>query len=104
MFGAKGDGVTNDSTALAELSKVVNANRGGTVELGAGKTYLVGRQSRGPQGGRFSRQPATLLRFSECTGPLTIHGNGARLKCTPRLRYRTFGRITGAQRAIRCPM
>ena len=53
MFGAKGDGVTNDSTALAELSKVVNANRGGTVELAPGKPTWWGASPEGRRAGAF---------------------------------------------------
>ena len=48
MFGAKGDGVTNDSAALAQLGQAVTANGGGVVEFAAGRTYLVGSQFRPP--------------------------------------------------------
>ena len=45
-FGARGDGATNDTDAFARLSADVNLRGGGTVILGRGKTYLVGRQVR----------------------------------------------------------
>jgi len=51
MFGAKGDGVTNDTDAFASMSTAIRLRGGGTVELRK-TTYLVGRQSVGhdPQG------------------------------------------------------
>ena len=92
MFGARADGVTNDTHALARLAAAVNRAGGGTVSFAAGKTYLVGMQSLADEGGRFSFEPHEILTFSGCTAPLIIRGNGARLKCAPGLRYGTFDR------------
>ncbi len=86
-FGARGDGATNDSTAFAALSARISAMGGGTVALGAGKTYLVGRQ-RPDTETAFVGDP--ILQFAGLTRPLTIIGNGARLRATPGLRFGAF--------------
>lgn len=101
MFGAKGDGRTNDSAAFEQLAAIVSGNGGGTVSLGAGKTYIVGVQ-HASQGGQYGYAPAKLLEFRGCSEPLIIRGNGARIKCAPGLRYGTFDSRTG--RATRNPM
>lgn len=94
MFGAKGDGVTNDTTALAALAAHVNANGGGEVVFRP-VTYLVGDQ-RPPAGrSRYSFAPQPLLAFRGCSAPLVIRGNGARLRCADELRYGTFDPATG---------
>lgn len=93
MFGAKGDGVTNDSAALARLAAAVNAAGGGLISFAAGKTYIVGSQSLSDNPrSRFAFEPHDLLHLRGCTKPLTIRGNGARLKSAPGLRYGTFDR------------
>jgi len=90
MFGAKGDGITNDSVALARLAAAVNQRGGGTIEFRK-RTYLVGGQRpTGSDDAPFAFEPVRLLEFSKCTRPLVIRGNGARLKCAPRLRFGTF--------------
>lgn len=93
MFGARGDGVTNDTLALARLASAVNSNGGGEIAFGAGKTYRVGLQSTsGPLAHLYAFQPHDILHFKGCTRPLVIRGNGAVLKCAPGLRYGTFDR------------
>src|SRR5438105_2454879 len=42
MFGAVGNGSTDDSAAFALLSAALNAQGGGTIEFTPGKTYMVG--------------------------------------------------------------
>ena len=92
MFGAKGDGVTNDSKAMAALAAAVNANGGGIVEFRR-KTYLVGGQSPAPDPKAFYLfEPLPLLEFKGCGSPLVIRGNGVRLKCADGLRYGVFTR------------
>lgn len=93
-FGAKGDGITNDSAAMARLSAAVNIAGGGTVSFGARKTYIVGSQtlSARPDAG-YLLAPQPLLGFSRCRRPLSIRGNGARLRCAPGLLYGTFDRL-----------
>lgn len=91
-FGARGDGATNDSRAFAALSARMNALGGGTIWLGAGKTYVVGLQAKRPNG-PFEPQP--LLELANLTRPLAILGNGARLKAAPGLRFGAFDPVHG---------
>lgn len=95
MFGAKGDGVTNDSRAFAALAAAVTRRGGGTVALRR-TTYIVGMQRRtmGPNAG-FAYEPAPLLQFRRLPGPLTIRGNGAILRCPPGARFGAFDPLTG---------
>ncbi|HEY0412907.1 MAG TPA: hypothetical protein VGD66_07190 [Allosphingosinicella sp.] len=90
QFGAKGDGVSNDSGAFAKLAAAVNAAGGGTVELRK-TTYIVGEQRPNlDPNGQFYFVPVPLLGFAGCTRPLVIRGNGATMRCAPGLRYGTF--------------
>jgi hypothetical protein len=94
-FGARGDGVTNDTNAFAALAEHVNRRGGGTVVLRR-TTYIVGRQFPplgAAQGWAFN--PGRIMEFRNLSRPLVIQGNGARLKCAPGLRYGTFDRATG---------
>jgi hypothetical protein len=103
QFGARGDGVTNDTDAFARLAAEVNRRGGGEIVLRKA-TYIVGRQSRGP-GGRsgHSFSPAKILEFVGLTKPLVIRGNGARLKCAGGLRYGTFNAASGAATRHKLP-
>jgi hypothetical protein len=94
-FGAAGDGVTNDTAAFARLGAAVTAAGGGTIELRK-TTYIVGEQKPVLQrGGRSSFAESKILELRGCRSPLTIRGNGARLRCAPGLRYGTFDPLTG---------
>jgi len=86
MFGAKGDGSTDDSAAFDRLSQAVNAAGGGVVELRK-TTYAVGRQQIDANG-KIER--AKLMDFVGCSRPLIIRGNRARLRCVAGQRYGTF--------------
>jgi hypothetical protein len=93
MFGAKGDGVANDSSAFAALAEAVNAAGGGTVSFRR-TTYLVGRQSLNPvPRALYMWEPAKLLDFAGCSRPLRLRGNGARIRCVDGLRYGSFDGI-----------
>lgn len=87
-YGAKGDGVTNDSLAMFRLSTAVTARGGGTVVFRK-TTYLVGGQGLRLSGG-YMFPPRDLLKFHSCSKPLIIRGNGAQLKCEAGLRYGVF--------------
>jgi hypothetical protein len=87
QFGARGDGSTNDTEAFAALSDRVNVAGGGTIVLGAGKTYIVGLQTRGPDR-PFSPRP--ILEFRGLVAPLSIIGSGARLRAADGLRFGSF--------------
>jgi hypothetical protein len=91
-FGARGDGVTNDTQAFAALSAEATRRGGGTIALGRGKTYIVGQQARG---GSFGWSPAPIIELRELTRPVRILGNGGRLKCQPGLRFGTFNLKSG---------
>jgi hypothetical protein len=96
-FGAKGDGVTNDTAAFQELSRAVAIRGGGEIALRK-TTYLVGRQRQAFRGGApYAFEPASLLEFVGLRSPLLVRGNGARLRCAPGLRYGTFDPVTGAK-------
>ncbi len=94
-FGAEGDGVTNDSAAMAALARFVTAAGGGEVVFRK-TVYIVGAQARGSGDNGYAFPPSLLLEFRDCTRPLRIEGNGACLRCAPGLRYGTFDPETGA--------
>ena len=99
-FGARGDGAANDTAAFARLSAEVNRRGGGTIALGARRTYVVGSQTRGGSGLAWSPDP--ILELQGLSSPLTILGNGARLRAQPGLRFGTFEPET--DRPIEKPM
>ena len=92
-FGAAGDGVTNDTEAFQRMSEAVNGAGGGTIILSR-TTYVVGGHLAGPDPS-WAFPPATIMKFTGCSRPLTIIGNGARLRCADGLRYGTFDPATG---------
>jgi hypothetical protein len=90
MFGARGDGVTNDSAAFRLLAEAVNKAGGGTVALRR-TTYIVGRQRPALKpDALYYFAPDDLLFFARCTRPVVVRGNGARLLCERGLRYGVF--------------
>jgi hypothetical protein len=92
MFGARGDGSTNDTAAFAAMSAHINARGGGVVALRR-VTYVVGRQTA-RRGGEWSFEPEPIMLFERLRGALTIRGNGARLQCAPGLRFGAFDAAT----------
>ena len=95
MFGAKGDGVTNDTRAFAALSARVNEQGGGRIVLRKA-TYIVGSTTAMMARSGGGPVPIEILRFVRCSRPVTIEGNGAVLRCQPGLRFGTFDLATGA--------
>jgi hypothetical protein len=92
-FGARADGNTNDTRAFAALSAELNRQGGGTISLARGRTYMIGLQQRG---GPYGWTPEPVLQLKNLSRPLTILGNGARIRCVPDLRYGAFDLITDA--------
>lgn len=95
-FGAKGDGVTNDTSAFQRAAAAINAAMGGTLLIPSG-TYVVGRQ--GPLAGRsgrgFSYPVEEILYIHGCRNPVEIRGDGATLKAQAGLRFGSFDPLTG---------
>lgn len=94
MFGAAGDGRTNDTRAFAALSARVNARGGGTIVLRP-VTYIVGEQRPSPGGSLPSFAPFDIIHLTACSGPITIKGNGARLRGASGLRFGRFDPASG---------
>lgn len=95
MFGAKGDGVTNDTLAFQRLAAAVNRAGGGVVRLRP-VTYIVGGHDRVNRDPHWSFAPQPVMEFRGCTRPLSIEGNGAVLRCDGGHRYGTFDPRSGA--------
>lgn len=88
MFGALGDGRTNDTSAFAAMSAHVNSRGGGTIVFRRA-VYIVGRQFPG-RSHRESFAAADIIHLAGCTGPVSIRGNGAVLRLASGLRYGRF--------------
>lgn len=102
-FGARGDGITNDTDAFAACAAYINARGGGTVVIPPG-TYIVGRQVKaGALGKGAAYRPAPILQFRNCSRPVTISGKGATLRFAKGLRMGAFHPVTGAARLTRLP-
>jgi hypothetical protein len=97
QFGAVGDGVTNDTAAFAKMAAYVNRRKSGQIVLRP-TTYIVGQQTNSKQSIKstgYAFAPAPILTLDGCTGPISIQGNGARLRCADGLRFGTFNPATG---------
>ena len=79
-YGAVGDGVTNDATAIQNAINAA-ATTGGVVRFAGNTTYAIGSQIT-------------------VNGPITIYGNGATLKRTFDTDYITALKTTGSNVAI----
>lgn len=92
-FGAKGDGVSNDTAAFAALAKQVNARDGGVKVVIPPGTYLVGGQTPNGRGGdgrifRFQGRDVFILR--DCKQPVQIEASGAILRLPDGLHFGSF--------------
>jgi hypothetical protein len=90
-FGAKGDGVTDDTDAFLRLSAALNDSAAGEVDLRPNATYLAGRQLHG-EGQFLIGQPAISAKGLK---RLVVRMNGATLKFRPGLRFGSFDRAGG---------
>ena len=99
MFGAKGDGVTNDTAAFDAAAQAINAAGGGTLLIPPG-TYIVGIQD--PNAGvptrAFLGRP--IIHIEGCTKPVVIEGSGAKIKFADGLRMGTFNGTTPVNPAL----
>ncbi len=94
-FGAKGDGVTNDTAAFQRAAEAVNRAGGGTLVIPRG-VYVVGAQDfagRAGAGYAFRAQP--VLAVQNCRQRVLIEGAGATLRAARGLRFGTFDPVTG---------
>jgi len=75
MFGARGDGITDDYAALQRMAAAVTAAGGGRVLFGARRRYLIDQVQIG---GGPRRNAVSAIAYSRCRG-LTIDLNGSTL-------------------------
>ena len=47
--------------------------------------------------------PSDILQLRQCTRPLVLNGNGARLRCAHGLRYGVFEPVSGERRDLPMP-
>ena len=93
-FGAKSDGTSNDTSALASAAAYIRRVGGGTLELEP-RTYVIGAQTLG--GSAFwAHEPAKILYFSYCHRKVTVIGNGCTLLCAADLKYGQFDPASGS--------
>lgn len=94
MFGARGDGRTNDTKAFAAMATHLNAIGGGTIVLRP-VTYIVGAQHPSAGGDHPSFAASDIIHLTGCERPIRIDGRGARLRCASGLRYGRFDPASG---------
>ena len=90
FFGAKGDGVTNDSDAFIEMSNYCQTNNVKRIIL-SNKTYIVGKQILGSSNYLTGQNIIELSNLDN----IIIEGNGAILKVESGLKYGSFNPLTG---------
>ena len=103
-YGAKGDGVTNDTYAFAQASAYISSVGTGTLLIPPGK-YIVGKQAS-ISGGTANSQvykPDPIIQIQNCRGPVLIEGQSGDsddvrvvLRAADGLRFGSFDPATGA--------
>lgn len=102
-FGAKGDGVTNDTDAFFACASYINKCGGGKITIPPG-VYIVGKQVlTGSLGQGAAYEPAKILRFEKCSRPVVIDGMGATLKFANGLKIGAFSPISGESITVAMP-
>jgi hypothetical protein len=71
MFGAEGDGVTDDYQAFEDMIAVINGAGGGVITMRPHRTYLIDQYAASGNG-------VDVFEFLSCVG-LVIEGNGSKL-------------------------
>lgn len=99
MFGAAGDGRTNDTAAFKTLSAHVNARGTARIVLRPGATYIAGSQARN---GPFYLFGGNALFLKDCRSVI-IEGNGATIKVPDGLKYGAFDPRTDLPLPTRAP-
>ena len=95
MFGARGDGQTDDSEAIMALAGALNARGGGAIAFRRGAIYRLGQQQfAGQLGRKFAFGAVPMLALRGISG-VRIHGNGAMLKLNDGLRFGSFDPVSG---------
>lgn len=91
-YGAKGDGLANDTAAFQAAAKALTEAGGGTIDIPKG-TYILGLQRHEDGKLPYYRSENPLM-FTGING-LAIEGNGATLRWAPGLRFGSFDKNTG---------
>lgn len=89
MYGAVGDGVTNDTDAFQDMAANINAASGGVIALRPGAVYLVGRQNL-LNDGTWMFRGEEILTLDGLTRGVTIYCNGAKFKLAAGMRHGSF--------------
>lgn len=94
-FDADPTGGRNSTDAFAAASRAICSAGGGTLVVPRG-TYTVGRQRlAGRGGGDWAYEPDPVILLRDCPHPVTIAGEGARLRCEDGLRFGSFDPHSG---------
>jgi len=95
-FGADPTGATNSTDAFLAASAYINAQDGGKLVIPEG-TYIVGKQTfAGATGQGYAYRGSDAIVIQNCTNPVVIEFQGAKLKLADGLKFGSFNPVTGA--------
>ena len=95
IYGAQGDGITNDTQAFIAASAALSAQGGGTLYIPPG-VYIVGEQTFAGQAGLgYAYLGKDIIYIHDCDMPVVIQGEQAVLKAAPGLKFGSFDPVTG---------